>query len=103
MEQLKKTLEVMIGGRYEEGTPSIKCPKCNDKFKLITISHSLSFCCKGGYTAHFLVDKNVDLSVKHENKYPRIDEFELQKKDFPHSLIVGYRLDNLISAQKRVK
>ena len=89
-------------GRYEEGTPSIKCPKCNDKYKLITISHNSPFSWKGGYTAHFLVDKNVDLSVKHENKYPRVNEFELQKKDFPHSLIVGYRLNNLISAQKEL-
>ena len=30
------------------------------------------------------------------------NEFELQKKDFPHSLIVGYRLDNLKSAQKEL-
>ena len=36
-------------GRYEEGTPSIKCPKCNDKFKLITISRSSPFSWKGGY------------------------------------------------------
>ena len=87
-------------GRYEEGTPSIKCPKCNDKYKWITISPSSLFSWNGGYIANFLLDKNVDLLIKHENKYPRVNEFELQNEDFPHSLIVGYRLDILKSAKK---
>ena len=89
-------------GRYEEGTPYINCPECKKRYNLITISHNSPFSWKGGYTAHFLVDKNVDLSVKHEIKFQRVDEFELQKKDFPHSLIVGYRLDSLKSAQKEL-
>ena len=33
---IEKMLEVMI--RYMKKTPSIKCPKCNNKYKLITIS-----------------------------------------------------------------
>lgn len=87
-------------GRYEEGTPSIKCPKCNDKYKWITISPSSLFSWNGGYIANFLLDKNVDLLIKYENKYPRVNEFELQNEDFPHSLIVEYRLDILKSAKK---
>jgi hypothetical protein len=86
-------------GRYEEGTPSIKCSKCNDKYNLVTISHSSPFSWKGGHTAHYLVDKNVDKPVRHDNIFPQISESELQKKDFPHSLIVRYRLEDLISAQ----
>jgi|GEM_PF-2764564 hypothetical protein len=86
-------------GRYEEGTPYIKCPKCNEKYKLVTISHSSPFSWKGGYTCHFLVDKSLDLSIKQKNKFPIIDEYELQKKDFSHFLIVGYRLDSLMSVQ----
>lgn len=89
-------------GRYEESEPYIKCPKCNDKYKLITISYSSPFSWKGGNTAHFLVDKNIDLSVKYNNKYPRIDKYELQKTDFSHYLIVEYRLPDLISCQNEL-
>ncbi len=48
------------------------------------------------------MDKNVDLSVKHEIKFPRVDEFEMKKKDFAHSLIVAYDLDFLLSAHEEL-
>lgn len=89
-------------GKIRRRTPYINCSECKKRYNLITISHNSPFSWKGGYTAHFLVDKNVDLSVKHEIKFPRVDEFELQKKDFSHSLIVGYDLNSLLSAQKEL-
>ena len=87
-------------GRYEESSPYINCPVCKEKYIIRTISHSSPFKWKGGYTCHFLVDKNINLSVKHEKKYPYVNEYDLIDKDFPHYLVVAYKLDWLIEAQK---
>lgn len=54
------------------------------------------------YTNHFFVSKDVDLSVVHEQKYPRVNEYELQRSDYPHSLVVGFKLDWLLEALEEV-
>lgn len=99
---IEKDTRIDDWGRYKEDMPYINCSECKKRYNLITISHNSPFSWKGGYTAHFLVDKNVDLSVKHEIKFPRVDEFEMKKKDFAHSLIVAYDLDSLLSAQEEL-
>lgn len=85
--------------RYEEGTPYINCPDCNNKYVLKTIIHTRLHKGIETYSYHYLVPKDIDLSVNVERKYPRVDEYELRRKDFPHSLIVEYKLDWLLSAQ----
>lgn len=86
-------------GRYEEGTPYINCPNCEKKYNLKTITHTRIHKGYETYSYHYLVPKDIDLSVNVERKYPRVDEYELRRKDFPHSLIVEYKLDWLLSAQ----
>lgn len=85
--------------RIEEGTPYINCPDCKSKYVLKTITHIRLRNGIETYSYHYLVPKDIDLSVNIERKYPRVDEYELKRKDFSHSLIVSYKLAWLLSAQ----
>lgn len=89
-------------GRYEEGSPYINCPKCESKYCIRTITHTRIHKGIETYSYHYLVPKNIDLSVNVERKYPRVDVYELKRKDFPHSLIVEYKLSWLLSAQEEL-
>ena len=89
-------------GRYMEGKPYINCPNCSKKYKLITVAPSSIYPWKGGNAYHFLVDKDVNLRVESEQKYPRIDEYELCKKDYSHYLIVAYKLEWLLEAKREL-
>lgn len=89
-------------GRYEESKPYINCPNCSKKYRLITVTSTSVCFWKGGNAYHYLVGKDVDLSVEREQKYPKIDEYELCKKDFSHYLIVAYKLDWLLEAKREL-
>ena len=89
-------------GRYEEGDPYINCPNCSKKYNLITVAHHSIYKWKGGSNSYYLVEKNVDLHVKREQKYPIVNEYELCTKDFPHYLIVAYKLEWLHDAKKEL-
>ena len=89
-------------GRYVEGRPSINCPDCSKKYKLITVTYHSIYSWKGGGDSYYLIDKDLDIHVQREQKYQRVDESELCKNDFPHYLIVEYRLEWLLDARKEL-
>ena len=89
-------------GRYVEGMPSINCPDCSKKYKLITMTYHSIYPWKGGGNSYYLVDKNLDIHIQQEQKYQRVDEYELCKNDFPHYLVVTYRLEWLVEARKEL-
>ena len=100
---IEKEIKSDDWGRCVEGKPFINCPNCSKKYRLITVTSSSIYPWKGANSYHYLMDKDIDVHVKTEQKYPRIDEYELCKKDFPHYLIVAYKLEWLFEAEKELR
>ncbi len=90
-------------GRYEEGTPCIKCAKCYNKFNLITLIYSCPYKWKGDRRDYYLVPKDADLLVNYVNDYPIQQAWELAKNNFSDALIVSYSFEQLNSALSELK
>jgi len=82
--------------RIEEGPVKINCSNCSKKYNLVSLSCWSQN--NGYFTIDYLVPKEVDLSVNREQKYQRVDVYELFRKDFAHALICSYELDWLKEA-----